>query len=121
FIDNIVYIPQKGFKQALFSLLISYPLALILNQIKYFNKDFSFDYVLTKWGNETERLIYNSLGQLNDIDKLLMVTTKSNKVYIGHITYLHKPIDNTHITIIPTLSGYRNKDNQKVTITTDYT
>lgn len=32
-----------------------------------------------------------------------------------------EPIENTHIIILPSLSGYREKETQKLFITTDYT
>lgn len=87
-IDEIIHFSKPGFKQSLIVFLISYPLALLLNKIKYFHKDFSFDYTLNKWGNEYEKLIWNTLGESDDLDKLLMITTKSNKVYIGQVTKL---------------------------------
>lgn len=120
-IDEIIHFSKPGFKQSLIVFLISYPLALLLNKIKYFHKDFSFDYTLNKWGNEYEKLIWNTLGESDDLDKLLMITTKSNKVYIGQVTKLSEPIENTHIIILPSLSGYREKETQKLFITTDYT
>ncbi|MFV0218682.1 hypothetical protein OBK23_03215 [Empedobacter falsenii] len=120
-IDDIMHISKPGFKQSLFAFIIAYPLAYLLNKIKYFSETFSFDYTITKWGNEYEKLIWNTLGEANDLDKLLMITTKSNKVYIGQVTKLSEPLENTHIIIIPTLSGYREKETQKLLITTDYT
>lgn len=101
--------------------IISYPLAKILNKIKYFHEDFSFDYTINKWGDESEKLIWNTLGEKNDLDKLLMVTTNNNKVYIGQINQLTEPINNTHIQIIPSFSGYRDKETQQVKLNTDYT
>jgi hypothetical protein len=120
-IDNIIHFSKPGFKQSLLVFLISYPLAKALNFIKYFHKDFSFDYTLNKWGNEYEKIIWNTLGENEDLDKLLMITTKSNKVYIGQVTKLSEPIENTHIRILPSLSGYREKETQNLIITTNYT
>ncbi|MBW8359391.1 MAG: hypothetical protein K0M63_06260 [Weeksellaceae bacterium] len=120
-VDEVMHFTKPGFKQSLIAFLISYPLALLLNKLRIFKKDFSFDYTLMKWGNEYEKLIWNTLGEGSDLDKLLMVTTKSNKVYIGQITQLSEPMENTHIIIIPSLSGYREKETQKLIITTDYT
>jgi hypothetical protein len=120
-IDEIIHFNLPGFKQSLIVFFIAYPLAIILNKFKYFKKEFSFDYTINKWGNEYEKLIWNTLGETNDLDKLLMVTIKSNKVYIGQITKLSEPIENTHIIIIPSLSGYREKETQKLIITIDYT
>lgn len=119
-IDDVFHFSRPGFKQALVVLIISCPLALLLNKIKYFHLDFSFDYTLNKWGNEYEKLIWNTLGESNDLDKLLMLTTKGNKVYIGQVTKLSEPIENTHLRILPSLSGYREKESQKLVITTSY-
>ncbi len=120
-IDNIIHFRTYGFKQSLIVLLISYPLARFLNTFKKNKEDFSFDYTINKWGNEFDKIIWNSLGEGNDLDKLLMLTTKSNKVYIGHITKLSEPLENTYLRIIPSLSGYREKDTLKINITTNYT
>ena len=120
-IDEIVHFSKPGFKQSLVVFLTSYPLALLLNKFKIFHKDFSFDYTLSKWGTEFEKLIWNTLGESDDLEKLLMITTKSNKVYIGQITKLSEPIENTHLRILPSLSGYREKETQQLFITTNYT
>lgn len=50
-----------------------------------------------------------------------MITTKSNKVYIGYINKLSEPLGDVFINIIPNFSGFRDKDNLKVKITTSYT
>ncbi len=119
-IDEIIHFSKSGFKHSLVVLLISYPLALLLNQINYFKTDFSFDYTLQKWGNEFEKLIWNTLGEKDDLNKLLMLTTKGNKVYIGQVTKLSEPIENKYIQILPSLSGYRDTETHSVNITTSY-
>lgn len=108
-----------GLKHSLLMFLISWPLAKILNI--FFSKTFAFDYTINKWGNKLEKLIWNSLREKNDGDKLLMITTKSNKVYIGYITELSEPLGEIYLTILPNFSGYRNKENLKIEITTKYT
>ena len=50
-----------------------------------------------------------------------MITTKSNKVYIGYVSQLSEPIGESYVTILPNFSGYRNKENLKIEITTRYT
>lgn len=50
-----------------------------------------------------------------------MLTMKNNKVYIGHITELSQPLEHAYLKIIPSLSGYRNKDTHQLQITTNYT
>jgi len=78
-IGNIIHFSTYGFKQSLIVLLISYPLAKFLNIFEKNKEDFSFDYTINKWGNEFDKIIWNSLGEKNDLDKLLMLTTKTNK------------------------------------------
>lgn len=66
-------------------------------------------------------MIWFSLTKKDDADKLLMITTKSNKVYIGYVSKLSEPIGENYITILPNFSGFRNKDNLRLEITTKYT
>ncbi|MCE7055839.1 hypothetical protein LZF95_14250 [Algoriphagus sp. AGSA1] len=119
-IDNILNItPVPGLKHAILIFLISYPLAQLLNLL--FTRKFSFDYTIERWGNHLERIIWFSLTEKKDEDKLLMITTKTNKVYIGYINRLSEPIGESYVTIIPNFSGYRDKETQKLEITTSYT
>ena len=120
-LNEIIGFKIPGFKQSLFVLLIAYPLAKLLNLVPIFKEDFSFDYTINKWGNEFDKIIWNSLGEKDDLNKLLMLTTKNNKVYIGHVTKLSEPLENPYLRVIPSLSGYRDKDTQKLNITTNYT
>lgn len=109
----------NGLKHSILIFLIAYPLASFLNI--FFSREFSFDYTIQRWGSQLDRLIWFSLTEKSDEDKLLMITTKSNKVYIGYINKLSEPIGESYITILPNFSGYRNKDNLKIEITTKYT
>ena len=120
FIDELFHISNvKGLKHSILTFTISWPLAKILNL--FFSRKFSFDYTISKWGNQLERIIWFSLTKKNEEDKLLMITTKSNKVYIGYVNKLSEPIGETYITILPNFSGYRSKDDLRVEITTKYT
>lgn len=113
------YNTVSGLKHSILIFIISWPLAKILNFI--FKKKFAFDYTIKRWGSQLDRLIWFSLTEKKDENKLLMVTTKGNKVYIGYINKLSEPIGESFITIIPNFSGYRNKENLQVEITTSYT
>lgn len=120
FIDKVLNKePSPGFKHSILIFLLSFPLAKLLN--KFFSKEFSFDYTIQRWGSQLDRLIWISLTEKNDADKLLRITTKSNKVYIGYISKLSEPIGESYITILPNFSGYRNKDDLKIETTTKYT
>lgn len=119
YFSEVVHYDIKGLKHAFFFFAISYPLGKLLNLL--FWRKFSFAYTVEKWGNQLDRLFWFSLNEKSDENKLLMITTKSNKVYIGYVNKISEPIGETYITIIPNLSGFRNKDNLKLEITTKYT
>lgn len=57
-------------------------------------------------------------------DKYAMLTMEDRKVYVGKIISLGEPSETTgmdqDISIIPLMSGYRDKDTLRVTFTTDY-
>lgn len=57
-------------------------------------------------------------------DKYGMFTMSNNKVYVGKVIDLGEPTEtdgmNQGISIMPLLSGYRDKDTLKVKFTTDY-
>lgn len=51
---------------------------------------------------------------------MVLITLKSDKVYIGYCEQTPNPLNKQYITITPILSGYREKENKKMVITTDY-
>jgi hypothetical protein len=117
-IGKINPIDYEGLNQSLFIFLSSFPLAKILNFL--IPKERALKYVVTRWGSDFEKLFWTSLQSKDDEDKLLMVTTKSNKVYVGYVNQISLPIGSSHITIIPNFSGYRDKETQEFRVTTDY-
>lgn len=120
YIDEILSTrTSKELKYAILTFFLTYPTAFLLNII--IKKRFAFDFTIKKWGNQYERLFWKTLSLKSDSDKLLMITTKSNKVYIGYVNKLSEPIGDSHVTILPNLSGYRNKETLVLTITTKYT
>ncbi len=118
FFGKLNPIEYEGLNESILIFLSAYPVAKILNFIG--TKKRALSYVVNKWGNDFEKLFWNSLKSKNDEDKLLKVTTKSNKVYVGYVNKISEPIDNSHITIIPNFSGYRDKETQQFNVTTDY-
>lgn len=120
FTDNVLnHRTVPGLKHSILIFIIAWPFAKFLNL--FFSREFSFDYTIERWGNQLDRIIWFSLTSKKDEDKLLMLTTKSNKVYIGYINKLSEPIGESYITMLPSFSGYRDKENLKVEITTKYT
>lgn len=117
-IGKINPIEYEGLNESLLIFLSSFPIAILFNLLLPKKKALSF--VVNKWGSDFEKLFWTSLKSKDDENKLLMITTKSNKVYVGYVNKISEPIDNSHITIIPNFSGYRNKETQEFKITTDY-
>lgn len=117
-LGKLLPIEYSGLNQSILIFIISYPLAKLLNLIT--SNRFMLNYVVNKWGDEYEKLFWSSLQSKNDEDKLLMITTKSNKVYVGYVNRISEPINNSHITVIPNFSGYRDKETQEFKLTTDY-
>ncbi|EBQ4754815.1 hypothetical protein LE36_14970 [Salmonella enterica subsp. diarizonae] len=67
--------------------------------------------------NNIENLIFQSIKER----KLVFISLKSRKVYIGYITaprFEHSETES--ISLIPFLSGYRDKDTLEFRLTTDY-
>lgn len=110
---------EFGFKHALLMLVIAYPLALLLNLM--FGRKFAFGYTIIRFGSQLDRLFWFSLTQKKDEEKLLMITTKGNKVYIGYVNKISEPLGEHYITIIPQYSGFRDKEKLNLAITTRYT
>jgi hypothetical protein len=53
--------------------------------------------------------------------KQVTLTLKNGKVYIGFVSKMFDPsYERKYVTLLPTLSGYRNPQDQTLTITTDY-
>ena len=53
--------------------------------------------------------------------KQISLTLNSGKVYVGFVSKMFDPsYERKYITLLPTMSGYRDKDTLKLHITTDY-
>ncbi|MFK7004340.1 hypothetical protein BWK63_06845 [Flavobacterium covae] len=115
FFKFLIPLKHKGLTVSFYIFLISYPIAKIANRI--FPDNFALYWIIQKWGDDYEKLFWDSVGDENN---LLMITTKSNKVYVGYLSNVSEPLKNSHITIIPSMSGYRDKETQVFKITTDY-
>ncbi len=69
--------------------------------------------------NEFEQMLYASAATV----RMLQITLKSGKVYIGYVNETSNPrkTDNTeYFTLFPLLSGYRNRRTHELVITTNY-
>lgn len=60
----------------------------------------------------------------SDPKRPMLITLSSNKVYVGIINGSGEPTENQgphqHISFVPLMSGYRNKENLSVTFTNAY-
>lgn len=79
---------------------------------QYVGRDF-----IAKHGNP----FIKTMRTAADNEKLIMLTLKSRKVYIGSV--LEIPIDSgnlTHIEFLPKASGFREKEDLSLVVSTDY-
>lgn len=116
-IGEIVPFQYAGFNQSLMIFTLSPVIALLLNFIP---RKLLLQLAIRKHGDQIENIFWESLIQKKDNDKLLMITTKFSKVYVGYVKTIQKPIGDSYVTLLPYFSGYRDKDTQELEITTDY-
>lgn len=72
--------------------------------------------VLLTYGSQLEKLLYRSLIE----EKRVMITLKNGKVYIGRVTISVTPEEDKDFILLPIKSGYRERDKQRMEITTHY-
>ena len=118
FLGSLNPIEYDGLNQSILIFVFSYLLAKFLNLV--ISDKFMLNYVVEKWGDAYEKLFWESLQNKNDEDKLLMITTDTNKVYVGYVNQINEPIGNSHIKVIPNFSGYRDKNTREFIVTTNY-
>lgn len=67
-------------------------------------------------GDEIEQLFKDSAIT----GELMQITLNNNKVYIGFTDILPEPKKTNYLKITPVMSGYRDSETKKLTITTEY-
>jgi hypothetical protein len=72
---------------------------------------------IKKHGNELDNFLLAAYENLNE----LQITLKNGKVYIGYCSALPDVGGTNYISILPTMSGYRDKLTHQFYTTTDYT
>lgn len=75
---------------------------------------------VNKYGDQYDKLFWDSMIA-PDREKLLLVTTTKNKVYVSYLSKIDDPIGDPYVTFIPLFSGFRDTDTHRVEFTTDYT
>lgn len=99
---------------SLISLIIFWFINLII--VRYYPKNDQIIRAVNKNGDEIEKLFKDSALNGN----LIQVTLKNDKVYIGFCEEIPIPKKTNYLVICPYLSGYRDKENKQLIITTDY-
>lgn len=110
-VKNVPY-----FWTVVFSCLIFIGLLFLSNFFLFFFKKRLLKSAINKYGTELEKL----LARCVEYKDMVLITLKSDKVYIGYCEQTPNPLNKQYITITPILSGYREKENKKMIITTDY-
>lgn len=118
FLGKFILIDIENLNFFLLTFLVSPLLGLFLNLIIPTN--IMMWKVIDKWGDEFEKLYYLSLNEKKFYKRLVMVTLDNNKVYVGYILRLTKPLLTQQLELIPIISGYRKEDTKKVEFTTPY-
>lgn len=73
-----------------------------------------------KFGDDFEQLYWDTHNEESLQNRLVCVTLKNGKVYIGWFKELSKPLGNSHISIFIAISGYRKKETKELKIMTGY-
>lgn len=77
-------------------------------------------FVINNFGDEFEKLYYQSMNESYINKKSLMVTKDDGKVYVGYIKIITKPLLSQQIELIPFVSGYRENERKILHFTTPY-
>ncbi|MEM6720555.1 MAG: hypothetical protein AAF611_14605 [Bacteroidota bacterium] len=103
---------------AIFSFIITCLLVIISNEfiICKYGEQSTILWAIHKNGDELEKLFKRSVVE----GKMMQITLKNDKVYIGFCEIIPEPQKTNYIIISPILSGYRDNKTKKITITTDY-
>jgi hypothetical protein len=103
---------------AVCSMLLTIIVVAISNGILllFWGKTVAISRAVDKNGDEIEKLFKKSFEE----GKLIQVTLKNNKFYIGFSDTIPEPQKTNYLILNPVMSGYRNSETKKMIITTDY-
>jgi hypothetical protein len=103
---------------AVCSMLLTIIVVAISNGILLlcWGKTFAISRAVDRNGDEIEKLFKKSFEE----GKLIQVTLKNNKFYIGFSDTIPEPQKTNYLILNPVMSGYRNSETKKMIITTDY-
>lgn len=95
--------------------IILVPISNFLIRKRYKNNE-PIGWAVDKNGDEIEKLFKRSVIE----GILIQITLKNNKVYIGFSEIIPEPQKTNYLILTPIVSGYRDNETKKLTITTDY-
>ncbi|WP_333661597.1 hypothetical protein [Chishuiella changwenlii] len=105
---------------SLFCFCFVFITGFIVRQLEYYdyiNHNYLSNRAVRKYGDELEKFISKQIKE----GKPAQFTLKNGKVYIGFCSGgIPIPGMSTYIKIMPIYSGYRNKEDHTLKITTDY-
>lgn len=96
----------------------AYILAVFLNLI--LPHYYILNAVVHRWADQYDTLFWHSVLEQDYRKRLLLVTTTTNKVYVGYVRSMGDPIGDPFVSLVPNLSGYRDPKTHELIITTDY-
>lgn len=100
---------------AIGSLVVAAAFTIVFNQI--WDQDASSELAITKHGDSLMKLLYESMKD----QKTVMLTLTDFKVYVGYVVLdLNLKPDMPYVSILPTASGYRDRETHRVHLTVSY-
>lgn len=84
---------------------------------RFVSKEDAVSWSIERFGNSMDSLIKRAV----DNEFQIQITTKHNKVYVGHVLRQPEHVDQTsYLKIFPLTSGYRDQETKKVIFEVDY-
>ncbi|OAZ04495.1 hypothetical protein [Flavobacterium succinicans] len=118
FLGKLALVNIAGLNFYLLAFFLSPVLAVILNIL--IPNNMMMRLVIKIWGDEYEKVYLKSLREKDRTKKLILISLDNNKVYVGYLKRVTKPLLSQQIDLIPVVSGYRNDVTKKITFTTPY-
>jgi hypothetical protein len=118
FLGNLILVNIESLNFYLLTFIISPILAIVLNLL--IPNNFMMKLVIKVWGDEYEKVYLKSLREKDRTKKLILISLDNNKVYVGYLKRVTKPLLSQQIDLIPVVSGYRDDATKKITFTTPY-
>jgi hypothetical protein len=114
FIRQYYPLQMQYFGTCVFSFIMAVAFTELSNLVV--NKEYRIKHAIRKIGNEFERLC----EECQSDTEMIQITLKNDKCYVGWILSLPIPTHSNYIALLPVVSGYRSKDEKKLTFTTQY-